>query len=87
MILYQYNKYLNIYHEILSECLQAMSCDLEELYPYSLLEQQWKQYAKTALFTSPIIFSIPYLDKEDTPDVQNIKSTSDCLEQLIGAGS
>lgn len=65
-----------------------MSCDPEELYPFSLLEEHWRKYVKAGLFFSPIVFSLLAIDAEVAANLEeNVRSTNDLLENLSNSGA
>lgn len=41
---------MKIYYDSVKEVLKQFSCDVEKVFPYSLLEYHWKKYAKFGLY-------------------------------------
>ncbi|CAG9824036.1 unnamed protein product [Phaedon cochleariae] len=71
-VLYDYEKYLKLYHETLSKNLREFSCDPEKVFPYSVLLEHWKKRACLGVYTAFSIVKIMLCDSEDAPDLDEV---------------
>ncbi|KAG5880139.1 hypothetical protein JTB14_002159 [Gonioctena quinquepunctata] len=74
-VLYDYKNYLKLYHDIVTRNLREFSCDPEEIFPCSLLEQHWNIYIKFGLYMSLMIIKIMYCDTDEAPDFAEISDS------------
>ncbi|KAJ8940234.1 hypothetical protein NQ314_010797 [Rhamnusium bicolor] len=49
-ILSDFQRYVKIYHDSISESLRKLLCDGDSLFPFIKLEYNWKKYSKFRLF-------------------------------------
>ncbi|KAG5889701.1 hypothetical protein JTB14_029731 [Gonioctena quinquepunctata] len=60
-----YDNYLKIYHESLSESLKQYGCDSDKLYPIEILKQEWKQYSKFGFMMAILVWMGKLADYSD----------------------
>ncbi|KAJ8942639.1 hypothetical protein NQ318_013352 [Aromia moschata] len=71
-ILSDYKEYLRVYHGALSQALRGLQCDAETLFPFDLLEQHWRKYAKYGIYLALIVVKLMLGDAEEVPDIVEI---------------
>ncbi|XP_023018341.2 uncharacterized protein [Leptinotarsa decemlineata] len=64
-ILYDYKKYLNLYHDTVRKYLRDFACDPEEIFPFSLLERHWKVFVKFGFLFSMLGIKVMYRDSDE----------------------
>ncbi|XP_023012807.2 uncharacterized protein [Leptinotarsa decemlineata] len=68
-VLYDYQKYLKLYHDTVCQNLKEFSCDPEEIFPYNLLEEHWIHFIKFGVYMAMMILKIMYCDSDEAPDL------------------
>jgi len=71
-VLDDYQRYLKIYHEALSLSLKEFGFDPEEVYPYQILEKQFKKYSPLMLFLCVIVMRVLICEQDEAPDFAKI---------------
>ncbi|XP_023018842.2 uncharacterized protein [Leptinotarsa decemlineata] len=67
-VLYDYQKYLKLYHDTVCQILREFSCDPEDIFPYSLLEKHWKHAIVFGVYMSTTVMKIMCCDSDEAPD-------------------
>ncbi|XP_023012808.2 uncharacterized protein [Leptinotarsa decemlineata] len=67
-VLYDYQKYLKLYHDTVCQNLREFACDPEEIFPYSLLEKHWTHFIKLGVFMSLMILKFMYFDSDEASE-------------------
>ncbi|KAG5880138.1 hypothetical protein JTB14_002158 [Gonioctena quinquepunctata] len=83
-ILYDYKNYLKLYHDTITRNLREFSCDPEEVFPYTLLEEHWNDYIKFGLYMSLMIIKIMYCDTDEAVDLAQISDSGKDIMESFG---
>ncbi|CAG9764214.1 unnamed protein product [Ceutorhynchus assimilis] len=65
------NKYLKIYHETLSQNLQELGCNPEEIFSFDDVLDEWKNTAWYGVFIGMMMLKIMLTESEEVPDYEN----------------
>ena len=63
------NEYLQIYHDSLSSFVRELGSDPERLFPFSVLKEHWRKYARWGMIMSFAILKMKLINKEDLVDL------------------
>ncbi|XP_018568332.1 uncharacterized protein LOC108908700 [Anoplophora glabripennis] len=85
-ILHDYKKYLKIYHDSVTELLIQFSCDVEKVFPFTLLECHWKKYAKFGLYIALMTLSFMLCETEVPNWTEFIKYEESDREEIAFEG-
>lgn len=81
------DEYLHVYHQSLSKHLEQLGSNVNELYPFSVLQDQWKKYAKFGLCMAAIVVHIMLAEADEALDIaeeaDSGKSLTDSFEYDI----
>ncbi|XP_044758046.1 uncharacterized protein LOC123316125 [Coccinella septempunctata] len=66
---------LRNYHTSLSENLEALGCNVDDILPYPQLMEHWKRYANFGLILSTMVVKVELLDSDEAPDITEISET------------
>lgn len=59
------DKYLQIYHNSLSDFLKQLGSDPEKVFPFEVLQRHWKKYRKFGLTMSLFIFRFTLCEEDE----------------------
>lgn len=65
------NHFLRHYHDSLVEFLKQFDCDASILFPYEVLEDHWKKFAKFGLGMAFLVVNVMMMDDGELPDVND----------------
>lgn len=74
-ILDDLDKYLQIYHESLSDNLRKLGSDPEKIFPYIVLKEQWKNNSKYGFIMALIVIRLMLCDSDESPDLEKFFDT------------
>ncbi|CAH1953455.1 unnamed protein product [Acanthoscelides obtectus] len=60
-----YKKYLKLYHDELSRNLTEMSCNPDEIFPYSQLELHWQKCSIIGMYTALLVIKLSLFEKSE----------------------
>ncbi|KAF2893917.1 hypothetical protein ILUMI_12260 [Ignelater luminosus] len=86
-VLNNYERYLDIYHDSLSEYLQKLGSDPKKIYPRSVFREQWKQLSKFGLIFSMLLIHVMLSEQDEVTDLTEVaesgKSVADAFNYDI----
>ncbi|VEN62170.1 unnamed protein product [Callosobruchus maculatus] len=62
---YHYKEYLKLYHEELSKNLSEMSCNPEEIFPYSQLQLHWQKCSVIGMYTALLVIKLSLFEQSE----------------------
>nr|CAH7731972.1 unnamed protein product [Callosobruchus chinensis] len=62
---YHYKEYLKLYHDELSKHLSEMSCNPEEVFPYSQLEMHWQKCSVIGMYTALLVIKLSLFEQSE----------------------
>ncbi|CAH0550370.1 unnamed protein product [Brassicogethes aeneus] len=68
---------LQVYYMSFSDVLKIAGLNFEEVYPYSLLEKEWKEYGKYGWLMSLIVIKVKLTNPEDKVDLMDLCNSDD----------
>ncbi|CAH0546171.1 unnamed protein product [Brassicogethes aeneus] len=71
-VLDKLDEILKVYHESLSEVLGQCGENVEKVYPFSVLKEEWKLYSKMGMIFSFIIWKVKTRTPEEMIDVNDL---------------
>ncbi|KAJ8942619.1 hypothetical protein NQ318_013331 [Aromia moschata] len=83
-ILSDYKESLITYHDAASETLRSVGCDPETVYPFELLELQWRKYTKFGLRMAIKLLKVMVSESHEVPDVTEVfESGKNLTDELL----
>lgn len=70
-------KLLELYHNSLKEHLKKFSCSSDELFPFLVLQQHWRKFAKFGLGMAFLVVHVMVMDKNELPNVSSETQTGE----------
>ncbi|XP_060535209.1 uncharacterized protein LOC132707386 [Cylas formicarius] len=67
-VLSDHNRYLRIYHDVLSQNLRELGLDPEKSFSFETLMDHWKKYAKFGVLMCILLLKMIVSDSQDIPD-------------------
>ncbi|KAI4466586.1 hypothetical protein MML48_2g00002816 [Holotrichia oblita] len=64
--------YLRFYHSELAEQIRKLGGDPDELYPFSILEKEWKLYSKYGFALTFMVFKIMLVNQDEVPKLEEV---------------
>ncbi|KAF2904586.1 hypothetical protein ILUMI_01584 [Ignelater luminosus] len=71
--------FMEFYHGKLSDFVSELGSDLEKLFPYRMLQEHWKKYAKFGLIIAGVAIHAMLTEEKDAVDFSNIAESEGTL--------
>lgn len=70
---------LRHYHDTLSRFLKQFRCDFRSVFPYEVLEEHWRKFAKFGLGMAFLVVNVMMMDESELPDVNDDRNGEDFI--------
>lgn len=81
------NMYLKIYYNSLSKVLENCCYCSNDLFPFEVLQEQWKTYSKFGLGMAFLVVNVMLMDNNELPDVTTKEQTGEDFIKSFQANS
>ncbi|KAJ8926046.1 hypothetical protein NQ315_009901 [Exocentrus adspersus] len=85
-VLQDFEHYLQVYHDSLSDTLRAFGCDPDKLFPFRELKNDWKKYCKLGFMMGIMIWKIKYTKQSEVKDMSDIVEDKEAARQAYYTG-
>lgn len=68
-VLENFDFILQAYHSSLSDFLNDLGCDPEDVFPFKKLKEHWREFGKYGLIQSLFLLKISLCDSSEAPDL------------------
>lgn len=76
------NVFLKIYHDSLSDTLKVFNLDVEQMYPFTRLKEEWKTYCKFGFAMAVMLWRVKFIDDSVAMEVQPENEDIEVLEPI-----
>ncbi|XP_045467060.1 uncharacterized protein LOC123675659 [Harmonia axyridis] len=82
-VLDDFDLLLRKYHSSLSESLDSLGCNVDDIFSYGQLKEHWKKYANFGLILSTMIVRMELLESDEAPDLTEITECGDNFAEIF----
>lgn len=74
--------YLKFYHSELMEHIKKLGSDPEDLYPFHVLEEEWKKYSKYGFALAFMVLKVMLVNQDEVPKMEEIDFENGAVEMF-----